>query len=111
MIDPIAAFGAVDIRAGTVVDAELLAGARKPAYRLRIDFGDELGIRSSSAQLTDRYSVQSLIGRQVLGVISLPPKRIAGFTSEVLVVGVADSNGAVVLVAPEARVPNGARLH
>ena len=111
MIDPLAAFGAVDIRTGTIVSADRLEGARKPAFRLRIDFGEPLGVRASSAQLTVRYSPEALVGKQVLAVVSLPPKRIAGFTSEVLVLGVADEMGAVVLIAPDARVRNGARLY
>ena len=110
-IDPVAAFGAVDIRTGTIVSAEPLTGARKPAYRLRVDFGDALGVRASSAQLTVRYTPETLIGKQVLAVVSLPPKRIAGFTSEVLVLGVADEEGAVVLIAPDRRVPDGARMY
>jgi tRNA-binding protein len=110
MIDANEAFNAVDIRTGTVVGAEPLVGARKPAYRLIVDFGTELGVRASSAQLTDRYLPEALIGKQVLGVVNLPPKRIAGFTSEVLVLGVPDERGAVVIVAPDARVPDGARL-
>jgi tRNA-binding protein len=105
-----AAFAAVDIRAGTIVSAEPLAGAHKPAYRLSVRFGPDVGVRTSSARLTERYAPQALVGRQVLAVVNLPPKRIAGFTSEVLVLGVADENGAVVLVAPDAAVPDGARL-
>lgn len=111
MTDPSAAFAAVDIRTGTIVAAEKLEGARKPAYRLRIDFGSEIGERNSSARLVDRYAPVDLVGKQVLGVVNLPPKRIAGFVSEVLVLGVADDSGAVVLVAPETRVANGARLY
>jgi tRNA-binding protein len=111
MDDITAAFGAVDIRTGTIVEAAPIAGARKPAYRLRIDFGAALGTRTSSAQLTDRYTAESLQGKQVLAVMNLPVKRIAGVASEVLTLGVADDQGAVVLVAPEARVPDGARLY
>jgi len=110
-IDALAAFAAVDIRTGTIASAEPLAGARKPAYRLTVDFGPEIGVRVSTAQLTVRYSTADLLGKQVLGVISLPPKRIAGVTSEVLVVGVADESGAVVLVVPESRVRDGSRLY
>jgi len=105
-----AAFAAVDIRAGTVREAELIPGARKPAYRLRVDFGPEIGVRTSSAQLTRRYRAADLIGTQVLGVVNLPVKRIAGVSSDTLTLGLSDSEGAVVLVVPEARVPDGARL-
>jgi tRNA-binding protein len=111
MDDIVAAFAAVDIRAGTIVEAAPLAGARKPAYRLTIDFGAPLGRRTSTAQLTERYAVDALIGKQVLGVVNLPVKRIAGVASEVLTLGVADENGAVILIVPEARVPDGSRLY
>jgi tRNA-binding protein len=111
MIDASEAFAAIDIRAGTIVAAEPFPQARKPAYKLIVDFGPELKRRSSSAQLTGRYSLETLVGKQVLAVVNLPPKRIAGFISEALVLGVADENGAVVLVTPEARVADGARLY
>jgi tRNA-binding protein len=91
-------FARVDIRVGRVLSAEPLAGARKPAFALRIDFGPEVGIKASSAQLTERYSAEQLVGRIVLGVVNLPPRRIAGFKSEVLTLGVADQDGAVVLL-------------
>lgn len=104
------AFNAVEIRAGTIAGAEPLAGARKPAYRLAVDFGPGIGTRNSSARLTDRYEAASLVGKQVLAVVNLPPKRIAGFVSEVLVLGVADQDGAVILVVPETPVPNGSKL-
>ncbi len=103
-------FARVDIRAGTVLAAEPLTGARKPAYVLRIDFGLEIGERQSSAQLADRYRVDELAGMQVCAVVNFAPKRIAGFKSEVLVLGMSDTDGAVILVRPQFPVPNGARL-
>lgn len=110
MDEIIAAFDAVEIRAGTVVEASTLPGARKPAYLLRIDFGSATGIKTSSAQLTQRYQASELVGKQVLAVVNLPVKRIAGVSSEVLTLGLADAEGAVILVVPEARVADGARL-
>jgi tRNA-binding protein len=103
-------FQRVDIRVGKIVAAEPLKGARKPAYALRIDFGAELGVRQSSAQITEHYQSGALIGRLVLAVVNFPPRRIAGFRSEVLTLGVADDAGAVVLIAPDITVPLGARL-
>jgi tRNA-binding protein len=103
-------FAKVDIRVGRVLAAEPLAGARKPAYTLRIDFGPELGVKQSSAQLTALYRPEELVGRLVLAVVNFPPRRIAGFKSEVLTLGVADSEGAVVLITPDREVPLGARL-
>lgn len=101
----------VDVRAGTVLSAEPLAGARKPAYVLRIDFGEEIGERRSSAQITGRYSAAELVGTQVCAVVNFPPKRIAGFESQVLVLGMDDEDGNVILVRPTHRVPNGRRLY
>ncbi|HTD36817.1 MAG TPA: tRNA-binding protein [Candidatus Limnocylindrales bacterium] len=101
----------VDVRAGTVLSAEPLAGARKPAYALRIDFGEEIGERRSSAQITGRYTAAELVGTQVCAVVNFPPKRIAGFESEVLVLGMDDEDGNVILVRPTYRVPNGRRLY
>jgi len=104
-------FEAIDIRAGRVLSAEPLAQARVPAFKLVIDFGAEIGHRQSSAQITERYAPADLPGRQVLAVVNFPPRRIAGFRSEVLVLGVTDAYGRVVLVAPDRDVPEGARLH
>jgi tRNA-binding protein len=101
----------IDVRSGTILAAEPLAGARKPAYVLRIDFGPELGERRSSVQITGRYSAAELPGKQVCAVVNFPPKRIAGFDSQVLVLGLDDDDGNVVLVAPGFAVPNGRRLY
>ena len=100
----------VDIRVGTVTHAEPFPQARKPAFKLRIDFGPEIGEKKSSAQITTHYAAASLIGRQVLGVVNFPPRQIGPFLSEVLVLGLADAAGEIVLIAPEQPVPNGARM-
>ena len=105
------AFAALDVRTGTITAAEPLLEARKPAYKLIIDFGESTGTKRSSAQLTSRYTAEELAGKQVIAVVNFPPKRIAGFQSEVLVLGVPDGDGQTVLVVPEARVANGARLY
>lgn len=104
-------FQRVDIRVGRVLSAEPLEGARKPAYRLRIDFGREIGVKQSSAQITQNYTVEQLIGRLVMGVVNFPPRRIAGFKSEVLTLGVDDEQGNVVLLMPEREVPLGSRMY
>ena len=103
-------FSKVDIRTGTIVTAELFPEARKPAYKLTIDFGPEIGIKSSSAQIAHHYQPNVLVGKQVLAVVNFPPKRIGPFTSEVLTLGIDDGNGNIVLVAPGKAVPNGKRL-
>lgn len=103
-------FHRVDIRVGRVLTAEPLAGARKPAYALRIDFGPELGVRQSSAQVTVHYTPEALVGTLVLAVVNFPPRRIAGYRSEVLTLGVADASGDVILISPRADAPLGSRL-
>lgn len=103
-------FDAVDVRVGEIIAAELNVAARKPAFALTIDFGTELGTRTSSAQLTVHYTPETLRGRRVLAVVNFPPRRVAGVKSEVLVLGVPDEDGAVVLVAPDRDTPLGGRL-
>ncbi|ETX30158.1 tRNA-binding protein [Roseivivax isoporae] len=101
----------VDIRAGTVTRAEPFPEARKPAIRLWIDFGPEIGEKKSSAQITVHYDPATLVGRQVLAVVNFPPRQIGPMLSEVLVLGLSDADGAIVLLAPDMPVPDGARMH
>lgn len=101
----------VDVRVGTVVEARPFPEARKPAIQLVIDFGPEIGVRKSSAQITAHYAPETLAGRQVLAVVNFPPRQIGPFLSEVLVLGLDDGAGGIVLIGPDQTVPNGGRLH
>ena len=103
-------FDRVDIRAGTIVEAEPFPEARKPAIKLRIDFGPDIGVKRSSAQITKYYDPGTLVGRQVLGVVNFPPRQIGPVKSEVLVLGVPDGDGEVVLIGPGHEVPQGGKL-
>ncbi len=102
-------FMKIDIRVGTVVSAKNFEKARKPAYQLEVDFGEEIGIKKSSAQITEKYTPEGLIGRKVLAVVNFPPRQIANFFSEVLVLGLY-SEGGVVLITPDKEVKNGDKL-
>ena len=103
-------FEKVELRVGTIVDVENFPEARKPAYKLKVDFGDEIGIKKSSAQITDIYDREELIGRQVLAVVNFPPRQIGPVRSECLITGFHREDGAVVLVGPDRTVPNGVKL-
>lgn len=101
----------VDIRVGRIIDVQPFPEARKPAWKLQIDFGSEIGVKKSSAQITDLYDADALMGRQILAVVNFPPRQIGPFMSEVLTLGVSDSDGAIMLVRPDDEVEEGARLH
>ena len=101
----------VDVRVGTVVAVEPFPEARKPALKLQVDFGAEIGIRKSSAQITENYTPDGLVGRQVAAVVNFPPRQIGKFISEVLCLGFPDANGKVMLIGPDRPVPNGGRLY
>lgn len=104
-------FNKVDIRTGTILEVNDFPKARKPAWQLKIDFGKELGIKNSSAQIVHHYSKESLIGRQILAVVNFPPKQIANFMSECLVLGAADENGEIILLSTERKAENGEKVH
>jgi tRNA-binding protein len=104
-------FMKVDIRVGTVVKAEPFPEARKPAIKLWVDFGDEIGEKKSSAQITIHYTLECVIGRQVMAVVNFPPRQIGPVQSEILVLGVSDPEGGIVLLSPDQAVPNGGRMH
>jgi len=100
-------FEKLDVRAGRIIAAETFPAARKPAFKLTVDFGPDIGVKRSSAQITEHYALESLVGKLVVAVVNFAPKRIADFTSEALILGVADHNGKVVLLSPDFAVPLG----
>ena len=102
-------FMKIDIRVGTIIDAQIFEKAKRPAYQLKVDFGSELGIKKSSAQITEVYNTNDLIGKQVLAVVNFPPRQIANFMSEVLILGTYSKDG-VVLITPDKQVENGDKL-
>lgn len=101
----------LDVRVGTVLSVDDFPEARKPAYILRIDFGPEIGVKQSSAQLPAHYTKEELVGKQVLGVVNFPPRKIGPFSSEVLTLGVPAADGECVLIAPDSSIPNGGKLY
>ncbi|MCG6157533.1 tRNA-binding protein [Rubinisphaera margarita] len=103
-------FEKVELRVGTIIEVKEFPEARKPAYQVRVDFGGEIGIRQSSAQITALYQPDELVGRQIVGVVNFPPKQIGPFRSEFLITGFYREDGAVVLAVPDQQVPNGAKL-
>lgn len=104
-------FRKVDIRVGTIVDVQDFPKARNPSWKVWVDFGPEIGVKKSSAQIVAHYSRDALLGRQVAAVVNFPPRQIADFMSEVLVLGFPDEDGEVVLIGPERKIPNGGRLY
>lgn len=104
-------FAKVDIRVGTIIEVEPFPQARKPAFKLKVDFGSEIGVKRSSAQVVANYKADALVGRQVAAVVNFPPKQIGPFMSEVLVLGFPDAQGQVVMVGVDRPVPNGGRLY
>jgi tRNA-binding protein len=101
----------IDIRVGRIIDVQPFPEARKPAWKLQIDFGSEIGVKKSSAQITDLYDADALMGRQIMAVVNFPPRQIGPFMSEVLTLGVSNSEGDIMLVRPDDEVEEGARLH
>lgn len=104
-------FTALDLRVGTVLQAQELPKARVPAIKMNIDFGEEIGIKQSSAQITKRYMPEAMVGKQVIAIVNFPPRRVAGFKSEVLVIGGVPEEGDVILLTPDQHVPNGTKIH
>ncbi len=104
-------FSAVDLRSGTIVKAQEFERAKKPAYKVWVDFGEEIGVLQTSAQITVHYTPQSLVGKQVMGCVNLGEKNIAGFLSQFLLVGFSDENGAICLITVDPAVPNGQKMH